>query len=84
MRVDSDLVIVASTIVALAGMAYSLVQSWIRRVHVGRPELQNIEDRLTRIEQAVDSIAIEVERVSEGQRFSAKLLADRSAERVDR
>lgn len=84
MRVDSDLVIVASTIVALAGMAYSLVQSWIRRVHVSRPELQNIEARLTRIEQAVDSIAIEVERVSEGQRFSTKLLADRSAERVDR
>lgn len=84
MRVDSDLVIVASTIVALAGMAYSLVRSWIQRAHVGRPELQSIEDRLTRIEQAVDSIAIEVERVSEGQRFSTKLLADRSAERVDR
>jgi hypothetical protein len=83
-RVDSDLVIVASTIVALAGMAYSLVRSWIQRAHVGRRELQSIEDRLTRIEQAVDSIAIEVERVSEGQRFSTKLLADRSAERVDR
>lgn len=36
--------------------------------------------RLQRIEQAVDSIAIEVERISEGQRFTAKLLADRVGE----
>ena len=38
-------------------------------------------DRLTRIEQAVDSIAIEVERISEGQRFTTKLLSDKG-ERV--
>ena len=29
----------------------------------------NLEERLTRIEQAVDAIAVEVERISEGQRF---------------
>jgi len=34
------------------------------------------EDRLARIERAVDSIAIEVERISEAQRFTAKLLAE--------
>ena len=33
--------------------------------------------RLERIEQAVDSIALEVERISEGQRFTTKLLAER-------
>ena len=32
--------------------------------------------RLERIEQAVDAIAIEVERISEGQRFTTKLLGD--------
>jgi hypothetical protein len=36
----------------------------------------NLEERLTRIEQAVDAIAVEVERISEGQRFTTKLLAD--------
>jgi hypothetical protein len=36
-----------------------------------------LEDRLTRIEQAVDAIAIEVERMSESQRFTSALLADR-------
>ena len=34
------------------------------------------EDRLARIERAVDSIAIEVERISEAQRFTARLLAE--------
>ena len=33
--------------------------------------------RLERIEQAVDAVAIEIERISEGQRFTTKLLAAR-------
>lgn len=32
--------------------------------------------RLERIEQAVEAVAIEVERIAEAQRFSAKLLAE--------
>jgi multidrug efflux pump subunit AcrA (membrane-fusion protein) len=35
--------------------------------------------RLERIEQAVDAIAIEVERVSEGQRFTTKILGEMRA-----
>ena len=34
--------------------------------------------RLDRMEQAIDSIAIEVERIAEGQRFTTKLLAERA------
>ena len=40
------------------------------------------EDRMARLEQAVDAIALEVERISEGQRFTTKLLADRAADRL--
>jgi hypothetical protein len=41
------------------------------------------EDRLARLEQAVEAIALEVERISEGQRFTTKLLAERgSADRL--
>src|SRR4051812_33794675 len=36
-------------------------------------------DRMTRLEQAVEAIALEVERISEGQRFTTKLLAERAA-----
>src|SRR6478609_3382972 len=36
-----------------------------------------IEARLERIEQAVDAVALEMERIGEGQRFVTKLLAER-------
>jgi hypothetical protein len=36
--------------------------------------------RLLRIEEAVESIAVEVERIGEGQRFTTKLLSERQAE----
>ena len=36
-----------------------------------------LEARLERIEQAVDTIAVEMERIGEGQRFVTKLLAER-------
>jgi hypothetical protein len=38
-----------------------------------------LSERLTRLEQAVDTIAIETERISEGQRFLSKLFADTGA-----
>jgi len=37
-----------------------------------------IEARLARIEDAVETIAVEIERLGEGQRFVTKLLADRA------
>ena len=45
-----------------------------------RPQLE--DDRLRHLEQAVDAIAIEVERISEAQRFQTKLLADREREEL--
>jgi len=42
-----------------------------------RPQIPTeVMNRLERIEQAVDAIAVEVERISEGQRFTTKLLSD--------
>jgi hypothetical protein len=82
MHVDTDLVIVASTVVALAGMGFSLVRRWLDRGSVSGSELRGVEDRLERIEQAIETMAVEVERVSEGQRFAARLLSERSDERV--
>ncbi len=34
------------------------------------------DQRMARLEMAVESIALEVERISEGQRFTTKLLSD--------
>lgn len=42
-----------------------------------RPQIPaQVTTQLTQLTQAVDSIAIEVERISEGQRFTTKLLAE--------
>jgi hypothetical protein len=35
-----------------------------------------VTDRLERMEHALDSIAVEVERITEGQRFTTKLLSE--------
>jgi hypothetical protein len=44
------------------------------------PAARYDEDRLARIEQAVDAIAIEVERVAESQRFLTRLQTARDGE----
>jgi ribonuclease D len=38
--------------------------------------------RLERIEQAVEAMAVEIERISEGQRFVTKLLAERERSNI--
>lgn len=68
------------TVVALA-LGIPLVRAKIRREE--RQALPGndarADDRLARIEAAVEAISIEVERISEGQRFTTKLLSERSA-----
>lgn len=39
--------------------------------------------QLAQLQQSVDAIALEVERIAEAQRFSARLLAERVDERAD-
>ena len=55
------------------------IRAWSVRGRNTPAELpRQVDQRLERIEQAVDAIAIEVERISEGQRFTTKLLSDRA------
>ena len=42
------------------------------------PHSAALEARLARMEQALDAVAVEVERMSDGQRFVTRLLADRA------
>lgn len=70
-----------ATVIALV-LGLPLVRARIReRERHGAPLLQDAQaaERLARIEAAVESIAIEVERISEAQRFTTKLLSERSA-----
>ena len=50
----------------------------LRRKDVPRPELPASDDeRILRIEQAVDAIAVELERVGEGQRYLTQIMSQR-------
>lgn len=59
-----------------------LITKWLEPKPVPPRELSTISGRLERIEAAVDAIAVEVERISESQRFTAKLEAERQAPRL--
>jgi hypothetical protein len=49
---------------------------WRRSAAVVAAIPQDIIDRFTQIDQAVESIAVEVERIGEGQRFITRVLSD--------
>jgi hypothetical protein len=42
------------------------------------PALDGVEQRLTAIEQGVESVALEIERIGEGQRFVTQLIGERA------
>ena len=77
-------------IVALGGAVivfifFPLTVAFARRLWRGKPAapispaVNEMPSRLDRLEQAVDTIAIEIERISENQRFLTKLMAERQA-----
>ena len=43
---------------------------------------EDVQLRLERMEQSIDAMAEQVERVAEGQRFTTKLLAERAPQRT--
>ncbi|MGH7617324.1 MAG: hypothetical protein ACREPM_08865 [Gemmatimonadaceae bacterium] len=70
--------------VVLLILAFPVALAWSRRIFRGPPRGHaslpaDLTMRLDRMEQAVDTIAIEVERVSEGQRFMTKIMVERPA-----
>ena len=72
------------SIAAMGGLGVML-HAYLQRAKnraVGQRVTAADDDRMRRLEQAVDSIAIEVERISEGQRFLTKLQTAKPAERV--
>jgi hypothetical protein len=81
---DPAKVMVAVTF--FASVAYSINAiaraAVAHRKEAARVERESVptltEARLARIEQAVDAIALEVERISEGQRFTTRLLSEQS------
>jgi hypothetical protein len=82
MVTGGDVAIVAIVFGTLGGVLMPFFRALARRIDsksvADRLPVNDIGDRLDRIERAVESIALEVERVSEGQRFVTKLLAEKA------
>jgi hypothetical protein len=75
-------VLVFSGLMALLGTITKVVLALVQRRR-GLPiadagTLEEIAARLARLEQVAESTALEVERIGEGQRFTTKLLGERS------
>ena len=86
---DPDIIIpiagMVTGVVMVLGIPLVLVQArklWRRDSASVAPSSHETDIRLERIEHAIDAMAVEVERIAEGQRFVTKLLADRGQERV--
>ncbi len=81
MAIDGVLVpIVMFSMIPVVAIGVPIARAYARRLE-SRPVAaipSDVAARLERIEQAVDAIAIEMERVSEGQRFTTKLLSERA------
>jgi hypothetical protein len=71
-------------ILAVFGITAIMLKIWLthrermKGLSMTKQALAPSDERLARVEQAVESIAIEVERIGEGQRFVTKLMSDRS------
>jgi hypothetical protein len=82
---DNELAAFMTLMITVGVTVISIARAWMKRGAASRQAAalpHGVEDRLTRIEHAVDAIAVEVERISEGQRFTTQLLAERAKEQA--
>jgi hypothetical protein len=75
-------VIPGIVIMVLGFPVVRLITKWLEPRPVPPRELSTISGRLEKIEAAVDAIAIEVERISESQRFTARLQSEQQSPRL--
>jgi hypothetical protein len=68
-----------ATIIILGPIARVLARRFDRRTELKTPgaNAQLLQQQLLQLQQSVDAMSLEVERISESQRFQAKLLNDR-------
>jgi len=74
-------IVLFSTMPVIA-IGFPLARAYAKKIERGNDTARvpsDVSARLERMEQAIDSIAVEVERISEGQRFTTKLLSERSS-----
>jgi hypothetical protein len=84
MSIDSEAAMAVALFVSMASVCWSAAFAWAKWLQHRTRQSTNVpqlEQRLERIERAIDTVAVEVERLGEGQRFTVRLLSDASKQR---
>jgi hypothetical protein len=83
MNEDIVVPVAGMTMIVLLSLGIPFVRALARRWERESSQAKvppEVTARLERIEHAVEAVAIEVERISEGQRFTTKLLSERAGQ----
>lgn len=84
MRPDITAISIVLTIFVLCPLAIAAARLLWKRATQAPPAIdKEMSERMRRLESGVDSIAIEVERISEGQRFVTRLLSEREKPKIE-
>jgi hypothetical protein len=78
---------VIAIVAIICGSLHSLLKMYMRRgggTALPQADPREIRDGLGQLQQAVDAIAVEVERLSEGQRFTTRLLGEQARDAPQR
>jgi hypothetical protein len=68
--------VIIASIASLAGIGILTMRAFHRTQKRDALPQPNLDQQFTQLQQSVDAIAVEVERIAEAQRFSTKLLAE--------
>jgi hypothetical protein len=79
-----DVAISFFVMAAICIIGFPIMRAIAKRIERGAPQPAKVpaelQAQLQQLSQSVDAIAIEVERISEGQRFTTKMLAERKTD----
>ena len=78
-EVYEGIVLLATVAMVVIGSGHYITK-WVRLKSEQRKLSPDVERRLARLEVAIDDMSAELSRVTEGQQFVSKLLAEKSAE----
>ena len=77
MVINSQAAMAIALFASIASVCWSAAYAWAKWLqHKGAREIPGITERLEQIERAIDTVAVEVERLGERQRFTESLLRD--------
>jgi hypothetical protein len=80
MSINSEAGMAIALFACIASVCWSAAYAWAKWLqHRQTGSVPELTTRLDGIERAIDAVAVEVERLGEGQRFTAKLLRESGA-----